>query len=193
MITEDLYKKACLAIDEVHAEDTNKEIVDGVEMAAELIYSRRMLGVLTEFSVDANFKMKLAVQCQHFERWTIARNLYPMDKKGYYQWRKAVLEYQINRMTEVLSNCGFATNNIHQISDILQNRGKKEHIDGQVLEDVACIVFVEWYLPAFAEKHDPEKVIDIVKKTTKKISEEGMIAISGRKLSASVQEILKHI
>jgi len=193
MITEDLYKKACLAIDEVHAKDANKELVDGVEVPAELIYSQRMLKVLTEFSVDADYKMKLAAQCQHFERWGIARNLYPMDKKGYYQWRKAVLDYQLARMTGVLGNCGFAANNIQQISDILQNRGKKEHIDGQVLEDVACIVFVEWYLPAFAAKHEPEKVIDIVKKTTKKISEEGMTAISGRNLSASVLEILKQL
>lgn len=193
MITKDLYQKACLAIDEVHAKDVNKELVDGVEVPAELIYSRRMLKVLNEFSVDADYKMKLAAQCQHLERWAIARNLYPMDKKGYYQWRKAVLDYQLTRMTGVLGDSGITANNIQQISDILQNRGKKEHIEGQVLEDVACIVFVEWYLPAFAEKHEPEKVIDIVRKTTRKISEEGMMAISGRKLSASVQEILKHI
>jgi hypothetical protein len=193
MITEDLYIKAYLAIDEVHALDANKEIVDGVEFPAELLYSQRMLKVLTEFAVDADYKMKLAAQCQHLERWAIARNLYPMDKKGYYQWRKAVLDYQIARMTEVLTRCGFTANNIEQISDILQNRGKKEHIEGQLLEDVACIVFIEWYLPAFAAKHDKEKVIDIVKKTTKKISEEGMAVILGRKLSKSVVEILKQI
>jgi hypothetical protein len=193
MITEDLYKKACLAIDEVHAKDANIELVDGVEMAAELIYSQRMLKVLTEFLVDADYKISLAAQCQHFERWAVARSLYPMDKKGYFQWRKAIMEYQLKRTSEVLASCGIALNDIEGIRDVLQNRGKKDHVQGQVIEDVACIVFVEWYLAAFAAKHEQDKVIGIVKKTVKKISEEGMKAISTRPLSGTVQEILKHI
>lgn len=193
MITDELYKKACEAINEAHSKDTNKEIVDGTEIAVELIYSQRMLKVLTEFSVDADYKMKLAAQCQHFERWSVLRNIYPMDKKGYYQWRKAIMEYQLKRTAEVLTLSGISQKDIHNISDILLNRGKKEHAEGQVMEDVACIVFVEWYLPVFAVKHEPEKVIDIVKKTVKKISEEGMLAISKRKLSKSVQEILNQL
>jgi hypothetical protein len=193
MITEELYNKACLAINEVHSKDVNNEFEAGVEIPAELIYSERMLKVLTEFSADADYKMKLAAQCQHFERWGVARSLFPMDKKGYYQWRKAVLDYQLTRMSEELTSCDIAQNDIHDISDILINRGKNEHLDGQTLEDVACIVFVEWYLPAFAAKHEPEKVIDIVKKTIKKISEKGMKAISERDLSTSVIEILKQL
>ena len=57
--------------------------------------------------------------------------------------------------------------------------------DTQVLEDVICLVFIEYYLEEFAEKHESQKVIDILQKTLKKMSPRaieaaGKIAVSER-------------
>jgi hypothetical protein len=38
------------------------------------------------------------------------------------------------------------------------------------MEDVACMVFVQYYLEPFAAPHNPEKVVDIVRKTMLKMS-----------------------
>jgi hypothetical protein len=35
---------------------------------------------------------------------------------------------------------------------------------------VVCLVFVTYYLADFASKHDPQKVVDILRKTFKKMS-----------------------
>jgi hypothetical protein len=42
------------------------------------------------------------------------------------------------------------------------------------VEDVICLVFIEHYLHAFAALHEDEKVIDILKKTIRKMSPQGL-------------------
>ena len=39
-----------------------------------------------------------------------------------------------------------------------------------MLEDVICLVFIEYYLEDFASQHEDEKMIEIIKKTLKKMS-----------------------
>lgn len=43
----------------------------------------------------------------------------------------------------------------------------------QVLEDVACLVFLDDQFDDFQKKHDEEKMINILKKTWTKISPKG--------------------
>jgi ribosomal protein L10 len=64
-----------------------------------------------------------------------------------------------------------------------------------VLEDVICLVFIEYYLEDFAEKHEPQKVVDILHKTLKKMSpraieEAGKIPVSER-IKLLLHEALK--
>ena len=41
------------------------------------------------------------------------------------------------------------------------------------LEDVACLVFLENYFADFSGKHDEEKVVGIIRKTLRKMSDRG--------------------
>jgi len=41
----------------------------------------------------------------------------------------------------------------------------------QLLEDVICLVFLEHYFHEFGQKHSEEKLLPIVQKTWKKMSE----------------------
>lgn len=43
----------------------------------------------------------------------------------------------------------------------------------QALEDLVCLVFLEYYFEEFLENHENEKIIDILKKTWIKMSDEG--------------------
>ncbi|MEE4376841.1 MAG: DUF4202 family protein, partial [Candidatus Competibacteraceae bacterium] len=52
----------------------------------------------------------------------------------------------------------------------------KSDPDVQALEDVICLVFVQHYFSDFAQKHDQDKIIDILRKTWKKMSPEGQVA-----------------
>ena len=48
----------------------------------------------------------------------------------------------------------------------------KKNEESQTLEDVVCLVFLDYYFEEFAEKQHDEKVIDILKKTWVKMSGE---------------------
>jgi len=51
--------------------------------------------------------------------------------------------------------------------------GYKTDPEAQLLEDVACLVFLEHELAAFAAKHPEEKLIDILRKSWSKMSPAG--------------------
>lgn len=49
----------------------------------------------------------------------------------------------------------------------------KKDEGSQILEDVICLVFLQFYFEDFASEHPDEKVIEILRKTWKKMSERG--------------------
>lgn len=173
MISEHLFNRASNAIKEIHLSDPNKIVHKGSNTTAEQLYSERMLKILLEFVPGSDYQLKLAAQCQHLERWKIARDLYTMDRKGYHQWRRAVMDFQLGRTRDTLASVGLDKQDVIEITEILRNQGNKTHEKAQIIQDVACIVFVNWYLQGFAIKHESTKVQDILVKTTRKMSDRG--------------------
>lgn len=191
MIIQKLFEKATSAISEIHSCDPSFSLYNGENIPSERLYSERMLMVLNEFEPDSDYILQLAIQCQHFERWKVARDLFSMDRKGYHQWRNAVMDYQLSRTTEVLKNAGIDNADIAEITDTLSKQGNKSYEKAQIVQDVACIVFVKWYLEPFAAKHEIEKVKDIIAKTTRKISQKGLQALQQTTISEAVQILLQ--
>ena len=59
-----------------------------------------------------------------------------------------------------------------------------------MLEDVICLVFLEFEAPAFIAKHDDEKVKDILAKTAKKMSANGLEAAGQLPMDARLARLL---
>ena len=71
---------------------------------------------------------------------------------------------------------------------------KKElftNAETQLIEDVVCLVFIQYYLDEFTAKHDDEKVVDILRKTLRKISRAGKEAVDTLQLSAKTNSLIK--
>ena len=81
------FEKAFAQFDSYNSDDPNTEEFEGKSYPKELLYAMRMSERLDLFMPDAPEYLKLAARCQHIGRWEIPRNSYPMDKKGYLQWR----------------------------------------------------------------------------------------------------------
>jgi hypothetical protein len=62
---------------------------------------------------------------------------------------------------------------IQKVDDLLNKRKMKTNEEAQTLEDVVCLVFLNYYFDDFITKHDEEKLIDIVRKPWNKMSEKG--------------------
>ena len=193
MITETQYINAVNRINAIHNEDISSETTEGKEVKAELLYSERMLSVLKLVAPDSSHELKLAALCQHMSRWSIPRATFPMDKKGYYQWRAAIMDHQLEVTTRALAESGIDEQSIAVVKDALKNKADKSNENASIIEDTACLVFIKWYLEPFASQFDTTKAADILRKTAKKMSERGLGLISQLNLTSSVSEILKLI
>lgn len=161
------------AFDEANSKDPNHEQVQGKTVPKELIYGQRMSDHLARFCPDASIALQLAARCQHICRWRIPRNDYPMDRQGYKRWRSDLAQFHGETAAVIMTDKGYDQETIERVKDLLLKRGLKRDPEVQVLEDVICLVFIEYYLEDFATKHDEPKLIDIIRKTWNKMSSQG--------------------
>ncbi|MEN7547341.1 DUF4202 domain-containing protein [Rapidithrix thailandica] len=168
-----LFTQAIQAFDEYNANDPNHEIVGEGTVAKELLYAQRMTQKLMTFAPEASEALQLAVRCQHIGRWEIARKDFPMDRVGYLQWRNKEKQHHAEVVEEILSHLEYPRTTIDRVKFLVQKKQMKHDEESQTLEDVVCLVFMEYYFEDFAKEHDEEKVLSILQKTWKKMSEKG--------------------
>ena len=145
---------------------------------------------LATFKPDASEAIRLAVHCQHIGRWTIPRSTFPEGKKGYIAWRNKLKTFHAETAARILKECGYDEVTIGKVKDLLQKKDLRTDPDTQLLEDVACMVFVEFYLDDFAGKHDDKKVVDILVKTLNKMSPAAIQVATGFDLTLRTRELL---
>jgi hypothetical protein len=178
------------AFDAANAQDPNTEIVDGKETPKELIYSQRMTEHLHKFLPEASEALQLAARSQHICRWKIPRSDYPMDRQGYKKWRLDLAVFHGETAGQIMHANGYTEEVIQRVKDLLLKRSLKRDEEVQALEDVVCLVFLEFYLEDFASKHDEVKLIDIIQKTWNKMSEAGHAAALKLPLSSTMLSLV---
>lgn len=186
----DRFKKAFEAFDAYHKTDPNTEIYNGEKYPKELLYAKRMTERLEKFAPDAEEVVLLAARCQHIGRWEIPRTKYTMDKKGYLQWRNEEKVHHAKIADAILSQLGYDQELIAQVKFLLLKKELFTNPQTQLLEDVICLVFIEHYLEEFASKHADEKVIDILRKTSKKMSIQARHSVGELNLTAEIRGLL---
>jgi len=167
-------QQAFARFDAYNATDPNTEEFEGKTYPKEVLYAERMTKKLNDYAPGAPEYMQLAVRCQHIGRWEIARNSYPMDRPGYLMWRSQLKLHHTRIAEPILKDCGYDEETINKVKALLLKKQLHQNPDTQLIEDVICLVFVEFYLDDFIKKHSEEKMIDILKKTLKKISPRGI-------------------
>lgn len=167
------FNAAIAKIDEANAADPNRELFEGRDIAKELLYSKRMTQWLARLAPDASEALRLAAYGQHICRWTIARASYPMDRVGYLQWRNDCKRMHAEKLGVILREVGYDDATIGRVQSVVRKERLKHDPETQILEDVICLVFLENYFAEFSQEHDEAKLIDIVRKTWKKMSPQG--------------------
>lgn len=158
-------------IDQINAEDPITETWKGKAFPKELLYSHRMTKKLLEFAPDASEELKIAARAQHIARWKIQRSEYPMDRVGYLTWREELKKMHADLTGKILEEAAFEEIFISRVKFLIRKKQLKSDFETQILEDVVCLVFLEYYLEDFVAKHEFEKIKDILKKTWGKMSE----------------------
>jgi hypothetical protein len=137
--------------------------------------------------------LALAARAQHLERWAIPRASFPQDKPGYFAWRRAVHKRQGERARALLVGAGCPPELAARVDQLVAKAAPKDDPEGQALEDAACLVFLEAELGGFATAHPDytrEKLIDIIRKTWRKMSPAAHELALGIPLAPALKELV---
>jgi Domain of unknown function (DUF4202) len=187
-------------IDAAHSLDPNSyTLADGTFVPYELHYAHRCSYYLslhicpdpssdtttaTETKFDSSTTHPLlatACRAQHFRRWEIPRSSYPAGKPGYLSWRTFLKRRQAEQIHDLclLPECNFTPEEAARVAALVRKEGLlkgegKGDAEVQILEDVACLVFLEMELEGFEKGlGDEEKMVGILRKTWAKMGERG--------------------
>ena len=164
------YDDAIARIDAAHAEDPEK---DASGEPRELVYARRMSDWLEKLAPDASEALRLATRCQHLRRWAIPRSAYPEGKIGYLRWRREEALAHAALAGEFLEGSGYDAQTVKHVQSLVKKERIKRDAEAQLLEDAACLVFLEYEFAEFAAKHDEAKLVEILRKSWSKMSQAG--------------------
>jgi hypothetical protein len=118
------------------------------------------------------------------------RSSYPEGRVGYLQWRTQLARFHADRAAEILSSVGYDRALIDQVRRINLKQGLRSDPDVQTMEDALCLAFIEHEFDVFAAKHDDQKLIEILKKTWKKMSPRGREAALALQVSPRLRDLL---
>ncbi len=174
MIDNTRFTEAIRLFDAANAEDPNLEPgPDGQPVPKELLYAQRMSACLARVAPDAPEAVQLAARAQHIRRWAIPRSDFPLTRPGYHQWRNTLKKYHAELAGQLMQQAGYEPAPTARVQQLLQKQRLQDDPEVQLLEDVICLVFLEYYFLPFAAQHPEEKVIEIVQKTWPKMTGRG--------------------
>jgi hypothetical protein len=182
--------EALKAIDAHNAQDPNIEELNGKQIAKELLYAQRMTAQLLSFQPEASEALQIAARAQHICRWKSARDAYPQGRTGYLKWREDLKKMHAALTGTILEDLAFPKEEIVRVQFLIRKKMIKKDEESQTLEDVICLVFLQYYFDDFASKHTDDKIIDIVQKTWAKMSPKGHRAALNLPLSEKTKDLV---
>ncbi len=148
-------------------------LLTAVNQPKELVYGRHMTACLEKYWPQADEHLQIAVRAQHVKRWQLKRADFPAGKQGYLTWRKELGIFHAATAKAIMLEHGYSEDSAETTAAIIRKEKLKSNDNSQTLEDVACLVFLQYYFDEFAAKHKEDKIIRIVQLTWRKMSTQG--------------------
>ncbi|CVL13137.1 related to CYB2-L-lactate dehydrogenase (cytochrome b2) [Fusarium proliferatum] len=184
------YARGLELIDAAHAQDSRTvEAPDGTTIPFELNYAQKMTKWLApcspaRLSSTALPKVRTLSSSQvpmltNMHRWEIPRSSYPMTRPGYLTWRAKLKAQAAAQVAELLASPEIQPpipeEDRARVAALIRKENLKADEETQVLEDTACLVFLDDQFDDFEKKSDLDeaKMIGILQKTWGKMGERG--------------------
>jgi len=165
------FSEAFRRFDEANRSDPNLVTVEGVAHPQELLYAERLTDWVLRLAPEASEPLLLAARSQHIRRWTVPRASYEMTRAGYLKWRADLKQFHAAQSAEILGEVGYDEETIRRVRDLNLKKLLGRDADCQVLEDALCLVTLQYQLTDLVAKTDSVKIIEILRKTWKKMSQ----------------------
>ena len=164
------------AIDAYNQRDPSVELVDGQPQPREWVYAQHLTRWVLRLNPAASEILRIAARGQHIGRWTVPRDSYPLTRGGYLRWREDLKKFHAQTVAGFMTQAGYPAEDIEHTRAIMLKKNFAADPDAQTLEDALCLVFLETQLVEFRKKTTEDKMLDILRKSWKKMSEKGRAA-----------------
>jgi hypothetical protein len=190
-VDEDRFDGAIRAIDAANADDPTRIVIRGEVQPKEVAHARLVTEWVRVLEPNPSDALLLAARAHHLRRWTVPRATYPAGRAGYLAWRRDLHARHGQDVADVLDGVGYDPTTIERVQRLVRKDDLGRDPEAQVLEDALCLVFLETQLDALAGRTDPDKMVAILRKTSRKMSANGLEAARGLDLDGEARALLE--
>jgi hypothetical protein len=176
-VGDDRFESAVRAIDAANADDPHEIFVRGERRPKEQAHAELMTDWVRRLDPDADEAQLLAARAHHLRRWTVPRSSYPEGRSGYLRWRTDLRRRHAEQVGSLLSGVGYDDATVERVRQIVRKQGLGADPAVQTHEDALCLVFLETQLADTVDRLGDDRMVDIIRKTTAKMSAAGLAAV----------------
>lgn len=182
------YDAAVAAIEAANEQDPNVVVVRGRELPLALAHGQLAAEWIGRLVDEPDEELLLAARAHHLRRWEMRRDSYPLGRPGYLRWRRDQKARHARDVAGILTTCGYETAAIERVQGLI----RRENVDGsQAVEDAACLVFIETQLGSLAARMEHDLMVEVIRKTARKMSQAGIALVASIPLSVSEVALLR--
>lgn len=178
------------AIDEANGHDPTLIVARGVKQPLALAHGRLAAAWVGQLSPEGGPLLGLAARAHHLRRWELPRSAFEPGKAGYLRWKRDQRNRHATEAGDILRSLDFSGDDIVQVQRWIRRDDLRTDAGSQAVEDAACLVFIETQLADVATKLERDHLIDVIRKTAKKMSADGLAAVSQIPLGEVEQQLL---
>jgi hypothetical protein len=181
---------ALAAIDEANAEDPTEVLIGGVGTPLALAHGRLASAWVRHLRTDAADVVLLAARAHHLRRWEVPRTSYPEGRVGYLRWRRDQKARHADEVATILVGAGYPDVDVARVQALIRREHLGRDPDVQLVEDAACLVFMETQLGSLAARLERTHLLEVIRKTAAKMSPEAIAATALLPLGAAERDLL---
>jgi hypothetical protein len=184
------YDAAVSAIDAANADDPTRIVVRGEEQPLALAHGRLAVEWVQTIHPDAPDEWLLAARAHHLRRWEVPRSDYSAGKAGYLRWKRDQRQRHGREVALLLVDAGYEPEVVERVQELVRRDHLATDPGAQAVEDAACLVFIETQLADVSTKLDRDHLIDVIRKTARKMSAAALDAVGSIPLGAAERQLL---
>ncbi len=178
------FARAIAAIDAANAADPATIMVEGEPRPKELTHAALLCEWVARLVPAPGEALLLAARAHHIRRWTVPRSSYPPGRAAYLRWRRELRRFHADEAARILRAEGYDEPLIERVQQIVRKEELFSDPEVQTLEDGLNLVFLQTQFDEFRERlGDDDRLVGIVRRTWRKMSDRGREAALGLELS----------
>jgi hypothetical protein len=184
------------AIDAANAGDPNEVTVRGETLPLALAHGRLAAGWVMRLTAEtadpAPDTVVIAARAHHLRRWEVPRASYPEGRAGYLRWRRDQKQRHADDVSELMAAAGYDHDEIARVQALIRREGLGTDADTQLVEDAACLVFIETQLAEMTDRFERDHLLEVIRKTARKMSPAALAAVGEIDLGPSERTLIGH-